>query len=195
MNFSTNHTLLRVNINGIVNNKLKKWYCDNIDGDVVNTIISFNGKIDGLVNDYLSDVVIVADIENGCVRFNGDFEQVEGLNDDLILKNNNLTIAVNSAKFQSFTIDSGNVEMNFLDNEESVPVINGKATSDAYGLYEPIKFKLDDMIQVTKDKIGGMAKSVFSFRIFNLNVDNKKVDLAKFSFGDRQSGCLWCKSW
>ena len=44
MNFNTNHTLLRVNISkftakdlcayvpdGIVNNRFKKWYCDNID--------------------------------------------------------------------------------------------------------------------------------------------------------------------
>ncbi|MDR2548452.1 MAG: DUF3971 domain-containing protein, partial [Rickettsiales bacterium] len=194
MNFSTNHTLLRVNISklaakdlctyvpdGIVNNRFKKWYCDNIDGDIVNTIISFNGKINSLVNDDLSDVVIVADIENGSVRFDEDFEQVKELNGDLTLKNNNLTIAVNSAKFQNFTIDGGSVEMNFLDKEDSVLVINGKATSDAYGLYEPIKFKLDDMIQVTRDKIGGIAKSVFSFRIFNLNVDDKKVDfLANF---------------
>jgi hypothetical protein len=194
MNFSTNHTLLRVNISkfaakdlctyipdGIVNNEFKKWYCDNIDGDIVNTVISFNGKINSLVNDGLSDVVIVADIENGSVRFDEDFEQVKGLNGDLILKNNNLTIAVNSAEFQNFTIDGGSVEMNFLDKENSVLVINGKATSDAYGLYEPIKFKLDDMIQVTRDKIGGIAKSVFSFRIFNLNVDDKKVDfLANF---------------
>ncbi|MGL9762272.1 MAG: YhdP family protein [Wolbachia sp.] len=194
MNFSTNHTLLRVNISkfaakdlcsyvpdGIVNNRFKKWYCDNIDGDIVNTIISFNGKINSLVNDDLSDVVIVADIENGSVRFDEDFEQVKELNGDLTLKNNNLTIAVNSAKFQNFTIDGGSIEMNFLDKEESVLVINGKATSDAYGLYEPIKFKLDDMIQVTRDKIGGIAKSVFSFRIFNLNVDDKKVDfLANF---------------
>ncbi|MCA4775230.1 AsmA-like C-terminal domain-containing protein [Wolbachia endosymbiont of Mansonella ozzardi] len=194
MNFSTNRTLLRVNINkfaakdlctyvpdGIVNNEFKKWYCDNIDGDIVNTIISFNGKINSLANDDLSDVVIVADIENGSVRFDEDFEQVKELNGDLILKNNSLTIAVNSAKFQNFTVDSGSVEMNFLDREESVLVINGKATSDAYGLYEPIKFKLDDMIQVTRDKIGGTAKSVFSFRIFNLNVDNRKVDfLANF---------------
>jgi|GEM_PF-4257298 len=194
MNFSTNHTLLRVNISkfaakdlctyvpdGIVNNRFKKWYCDNIDGDIVNTIISFNGKINSLVNDDLSDVVIVADIENGSVRFDEDFEQVKELNGDLTLKNNNLTIAVNSAKFQNFTIDGGSIEMNFLDKEESVLVINGKATSDAYGLYEPIKFKLDDMIQVTRDKIDGIAKSVFSFRIFNLNVDDKKVDfLANF---------------
>ncbi|MDG7052660.1 MAG: DUF3971 domain-containing protein [Wolbachia endosymbiont of Alcedoecus sp.] len=194
MNFSTNHTLLRVNISkfaakdlctyvpdSIVNNRFKKWYCDNIDGDIVNTIISFNGKINSLVNDDLSDVVIAADIENGSVRFDEDFEQVKELNGDLILKNNNLTIAVNSAKFQNFTIDGGSIEMNFLDKEESVLVINGKATSDAYVLYEPIKFKLDDMIQVTRDKIGGIAKSVFSFRIFNLNVDDKKVDfLANF---------------
>ncbi|MDR0288756.1 MAG: DUF3971 domain-containing protein [Rickettsiales bacterium] len=194
MNFSTNHTLLRVNISkfaakdlctyvpdGIVNNRFKKWYCDNIDGDIVNTIISFNGKINSLVNDDLSDVVIVADIENGSIRFDEDFEQVKELNGDLTLKNNNLTIAVNSAKFQNFTIDGGSIEMNFLDKEESVLVINGKATSDAYGLYEPIKFKLDDMIQVTRDKIDGIAKSVFSFRIFNLNVDDKKVDfLANF---------------
>ncbi|MGL9688573.1 MAG: YhdP family protein [Wolbachia sp.] len=194
MNFSTNHTLLRVNISkfaaknlctyvpdGIVNNRFKKWYCDNIDGDIVNTIISFNGKINSLVNDDLSDVVIVADIENGSVRFDEDFEQVKELNGDLTLKNNNLTIAVNSAKFQNFTIDGGSIEMNFHDKEESVLVINGKATSDAYGLYEPIKFKLDDMIQVTRNKIGGIAKSVFSFHIFNLNVDDKKVDfLANF---------------
>ncbi|MGL9718188.1 MAG: YhdP family protein [Wolbachia sp.] len=194
MNFSTNHTLLRINISkfaakdlctyvpdSIVNNRFKKWYCDNIDGDIINTIISFNGKINSLVNDDLSDVVIAADIENGSVRFDEDFEQVKGLNGDLILKNNNLTIAVNSAKFQNFTIDGGSIEMNSLDKEESVLVINGKATSDAYGLYEPIKFKLDDMIQVTRDKIGGIAKSVFSFRIFNLNVDDKKVDfLANF---------------
>ncbi len=194
MNFSTNHALFRVNISrlvakdlctyvpdGIVNNRFKKWYCDNIDGDIVNTIISFNGKINSLVNDDLSDVVIVADIENGSVRFDEDFEQVRELNGDLILKNNNLTIAVNSAKFQNFTIDGGSVEMNFLDKEESVLVINGKATSDAYGLYEPIRFKLDNMIKVTRDKVDGIAKSVFNFRIFNLNSSDKKVDfLAKF---------------
>ncbi|MGL9732972.1 MAG: YhdP family protein [Wolbachia sp.] len=194
INISTKHTMLRVNISkfaakdlciyvpdGTMNNRFKKWYCDNIDGDIVNTIIVFNGKINSLVNNDLSDVVIVANIENGSVRFDEDFEQVKELNGDLTLKNNNLTIAVNSAKFQNFTIDCVSIEMNFFDKEEFVLVINGKATSDAYGLYEPIKYRLNDIIKITRDKIGGIAKSIFSFRIFNLNVDDKKVDfLANF---------------
>lgn len=191
MNFNTNHTLLRVNISkfaakdlctympdGIVNNEFRQWYCDNIDGDIVNTIISFNGKINNLVNDDLSDIVIVADIENGSVKFDEDFERIEELNGELTLKNNNLKIIVNSAKFQNFTIDSGEIEMNSLNKEDSVLTINGQAISNAYGLYEPIKFKLDDMIKVTRDKIGGMAKSVFNFCIFNLNADDKKVDFS-----------------
>ncbi|NSM56724.1 DUF3971 domain-containing protein [Wolbachia endosymbiont of Atemnus politus] len=194
INFNTNNALLRVNISklaakdlctyvpdGIVNNEFKKWYCNNVDGNIVNTIISFSGKISSLVNDDLSDIVIVADIENGSVKFDEDFEQVRELSGDLVLKNNNLKITVNSAKFQNFTIDDGYIEMNSLDKENSVLNINGQAVSDAYGLYEPIKFKLDDIIKVTRDKIGGTAKSVFSFRIFNLNADDKKTDFsAKF---------------
>ncbi|WP_395462836.1 AsmA-like C-terminal domain-containing protein [Wolbachia endosymbiont of Cantharis cryptica] len=191
MNFSTNHALLRVNISkfaakdlctyvpdGIVNNKFKNWYCDNIDGDVLNTIVSFNGKINNLVGNDLSDIVVVADIENGSVKFDEDFEQVRELNGDLVLKNNNLKITVNSAKFQNFTIDGGDIEMNSLDKEDSVLTIKGQAVSDAYGLYEPIRFKLDDVMKVEKDKLSGMAESVFSFRIFNLNADEKKVDFS-----------------
>ncbi|MGL9718235.1 MAG: YhdP family protein [Wolbachia sp.] len=194
MNFSTDNALLRVNVskfaakdlctyvpNDIVKNEFRKWYCDNIDGDIVNTIVSFNGKINSLINDDLSDIAIVADIENGSVKFDEDFEQVKEFNGDLTLKNNNLKITVNSAKFQSFTIDGGYIEMNSLDREDSVLNINGQAVSDAYGLYEPIKFKLDDIIKVTRDKVGGIAKSVFSFRIFNLNADGKETDfLANF---------------
>ncbi|MCA7010713.1 YhdP family protein [Wolbachia endosymbiont of Tribolium confusum] len=191
MNFSTNHTLLRVNISkfaakdlctyvpgGIVNNRFKKWYCDNIDGDIVNTIISFNGKINNLVDNDFSGIVIAADIENSSVKFDKDFEQVRELNGNLILKNNNLTITVNSAKFQNFTIDSGGIEMNSLSREDSVLTINGQAVSDAYGLYEPIKFKLDDVVKFERDKVGGIANSIFNFRIFNLNGDSKKVDFS-----------------
>ncbi|WP_353287729.1 AsmA-like C-terminal domain-containing protein [Wolbachia endosymbiont (group B) of Gerris lacustris] len=191
MNFSTSHALLRINISkfaakdlctyvpdGVVNSKFKSWYCDNINGDILNTIVSFNGKINNLVNDDLSDIVIVADIENGSVKFDEDFEQVKELKGDLIIKNNNLKIIVNSAKFQNFTIDGGEIEMQSLNKEDSVLIINGRAVSDAYGLYEPIKFKLDDMIKITRDSMGGIAKSVFSFRIFNLNADDKKVDFS-----------------
>lgn len=194
MNFGTNHALLRVNISklvakdlctyvpdGLVNNEFRKWYCNNIDGNIINTIISFNGKIDSLINDDLSGIVIVADIENGSVQFDEDFERVENLNGELTLKDNNLKIIVNSAKFQNFNIDGGEIEMQSLNKEDSVLTINGQAVSDAYGLYEPIKFKLDDMMKITRDSIGGIAKSVFSFHIFNLNADDKKVDfLAKF---------------
>lgn len=97
MNFSTSHALLRINISkfaakdlctyvpdGVVNSKFKSWYCDNINGDVLNTIVSFNGKINNLVDDDLSDIVIVADIENGSVKFDEDFEQVKELKGDLI---------------------------------------------------------------------------------------------------------------
>ncbi len=155
MNFGTNHALLRVNISklvaknlctyvpdGLVNNEFRKWYCNNIDGNIINTIISFNGKIDSLINDDLSGIVIVADIENGSVKFDEDFERVEKLNGELTLKDNNLKIIVNSAKFQNFTIDSSDIEMNSLNKEDSVLTINGQAVSDAYGLYEPIRFKL-----------------------------------------------------
>ncbi|WP_264718821.1 DUF3971 domain-containing protein [Wolbachia endosymbiont (group A) of Lasioglossum morio] len=188
MNFSTSHALLRINISkfaakdlctyvpdGVVNNKFKSWYCDNIDGDVLNTIVSFNGK---LVDGDLSDIVIVADIENGSVKFDEDFEQVKELKGDLIIKNNDLEITVNSAKFQNFTINGGDIEMKSLDKENSVLTINGQAVSDAYGLYEPIKFKLDDVVKVERDKVSGMAESVFNFRIFNLNADDKKVDFS-----------------
>jgi hypothetical protein len=191
MNFSTSHALLRINISkfaakdlctyvpdGVVNNKFKSWYCDNIDGDVLNTIVSFNGKINNLVDDDLSDIVIVADIENGSVKFNEDFEQVKELKGDLIIKNNNLKITVNSAKFQNFTINGGDIEMKSLNKENSVLTINGQAVSDAYGLYEPIRFKLDDVVKVERDKVSGMAKSIFNFRIFNLNADDKKVDFS-----------------
>ncbi|MFP3031432.1 MAG: DUF3971 domain-containing protein, partial [Wolbachia sp.] len=115
MNFGTSHALLRINISkfaakdlctyipdSVVNSKFKSWYCDNIDGDVLNTIVSFNGKINNLVDDDLSDIVIVADIENGSVKFDEDFEQVKELKGDLIIKNNDLEITVNSAKFQNF---------------------------------------------------------------------------------------------
>ncbi|WP_341815095.1 AsmA-like C-terminal domain-containing protein [Wolbachia endosymbiont (group A) of Chalcis sispes] len=188
MNFSTSHALLRINISkfaakdlctyvpdGVVNNKFKSWYCDNIDGDVLNTIVSFNGK---LVDGDLSDIVIVADIENGSVKFDEDFEQVKELKGDLIIKNNDLEITVNSAKFQNFTINGGDIEMKSLDKENSVLTINGQAVSDAYGLYEPIKFKPDDVVKVERDKVSGMAESVFNFRIFNLNADDKKVDFS-----------------
>ncbi|WP_353283968.1 AsmA-like C-terminal domain-containing protein [Wolbachia endosymbiont (group A) of Lypha dubia] len=188
MNFGTSHALLRINISkfaakdlctyipdSVVNSKFKSWYCDNIDGDVLNTIISFNGK---LVDGDLSDIVIVADIENGSVKFDEDFEQVKELKGDLIIKNNDLKITVNSAKFQSFTINGGDIEMKSLNKENSVLTINGQAVSDAYGLYEPIRFKLDDVVKVERDKVSGMAKSVFSFRIFNLNADDKKVDFS-----------------
>ncbi|WP_264706132.1 DUF3971 domain-containing protein [Wolbachia endosymbiont (group A) of Ancistrocerus nigricornis] len=191
MNFSTSHALLRINISkfaakdlctyvpdGVVNNKFKSWYCDNIDGDVLNTIVSFNGKINNLVDDDLSDIVIVADIENGSVKFDEDFEQVKELKGDLIIKNNNLKITVNSAKFQNFTINGGDIEMKSLNKENSVLTINGQAVSDAYGLYEPIRFKLDDVVKVERDKVSGMAKSIFNFRIFNLNADDKKVDFS-----------------
>ncbi|APR97737.1 YhdP family protein [Wolbachia endosymbiont of Folsomia candida] len=191
MNFNTNHALMRVNISkiaakdlcvyvpgGVVNDEFKSWYCDNIDGNILNTIISFNGKINNLIDDDLSDVIIVADIENGSVKFDEDFEQVKELNGELILKNNNLKIAVNSAKFQNFTINNSDIEMNSLNKENSVLTINGKAVSDAYALYEPIKFKLDDVITTERDKVSGMAKSVFNFRIFNLNADDKKVDFS-----------------
>ncbi|VDO67050.1 unnamed protein product [Onchocerca flexuosa] len=61
--------------------------------------------------------------------------------------------------------------MDSLSKEDSVLVINGKAVNDAYGLHEPVKFKLDDIIKVTKNKIDRTAKSVF-----NLNADDKKAD-------------------
>ncbi|EEH12250.1 YhdP family protein, partial [Wolbachia endosymbiont of Muscidifurax uniraptor] len=191
MNFSTSHALLRINISkfaakdlctyipdSVVNSKFKSWYCDNIEGDVLNTIVSFNGKINNLVDDDLSDIVIVADIENGSVKFDEDFEQVKELKGDLIIKNNDLEITVNSAKFQNFTVNGGDIEMKSLNKEDSVLTINGKAVSDAYGLYEPIRFKLDDVVKVERDKVSGMAKSVFNFRIFNLNTDDKKVDFS-----------------
>ncbi|WP_265035486.1 MULTISPECIES: DUF3971 domain-containing protein [unclassified Wolbachia] len=191
MNFSTSHALLRINISkfaakdlctyvpdSVVNSKFKSWYCDNIDGDVLNTIVSFNGKIKNLVDDDLSDIVVVADIENGSVKFDEDFEQARELNGDLTFKNNNLKITANSAKFQNFTINGGDIEMKSLNKENSVLTINGQAVSDAYGLYEPIKFKLDDVVKVERDKVSGMAKSVFNFRIFNLNADDKKVDFS-----------------
>lgn len=191
MNFGTNHTLLRVNISklvakdlctyvpdGLVNNEFRKWYCNNIDGNIINTIISFNGKIDSLINADLSGIVIVADIENGSVQFDEDFERVENLNGELTLKDNNLKIIVNRAKFQNFTINSGHIEMNYLNKEDSVLTINGQAVSDAYGLYEPIKFKLDDVVKFERDKVGGIANSIFNFRIFNLNGDSKKVDFS-----------------
>ncbi|WP_265024638.1 DUF3971 domain-containing protein [Wolbachia endosymbiont (group A) of Eupithecia tripunctaria] len=188
MNFGTSHALLRINISkfaakdlctyipdSVVNSKFKSWYCNNIDGDVLNTIVSFNGK---LVDDDLSDIVIVADIENGSIKFDEDFEQVKELKGDLIIKNNDLEITVNSAKFQNFTVNGGDIEMKSLNKEDSVLTINGKAVSDAYGLYEPIRFKLDDVVKVERDKVSGMAKSVFNFRIFNLNADDKKVDFS-----------------
>ncbi|WP_425383549.1 AsmA-like C-terminal domain-containing protein [Wolbachia endosymbiont (group A) of Melieria omissa] len=191
MNFGTSHALLRINISkfaakdlctyipdSVVNSKFKSWYCDNIDGDILNTIVSFNGKINNLVDDDLSDIVIVADIENGSVKFDEDFEQVKELKGDLIIKNNDLEITVNSAKFQNFTVNGGDIEMKSLNKEDSVLTINGKAVSDAYGLYEPIRFKLDDVVKVERDKVSGMAKSVFNFRIFNLNADDKKVDFS-----------------
>lgn len=191
MNFGTNHALLRVNISklvakdlctyvpdGLVNNEFRKWYCNNIDGYIINTIISFNGKIDSLINDDLSGIVIVADIENGSIQFNEDFERVENLNGQLTLKDNNFKIIVNRAKFQNFTINSGHIEMNSLNKEDSVLTINGQAVSDAYGLYEPIKFKLDDVVKFERDKVGGIANSIFNFRIFNLNGDSKKVDFS-----------------
>ncbi|WP_265021725.1 DUF3971 domain-containing protein [Wolbachia endosymbiont (group A) of Icerya purchasi] len=191
MNFSTSDALLRINISkfaakdlctyvpdSVVNSKFKSWYCDNIDGNVLNTIVSFNGKIKNLFNDDLSDIVVVDDIENGSVKFDEDFEQVKELKGDLIIKNNDLKITVNSAKFQNFTINGGDIEMKSLDKENSVLTINGQAVSDAYGLYEPIRFKLDDVVKVGRDKVSGMAKSVFNFRIFNLNVDDKKVDFS-----------------
>jgi len=191
MNFSTSHALLRINISkfaakdlctyvpdGIVNSKFRSWYCDNIDGDVLNTIVSFNGKINNLVDDDLSDIVIAADVENGSIKFDEDFEQVKELKGDLIIKNNDLEITVNSAKFQNFTINGGDIEMKSLNKENSVLTINGQAVSDAYGLYEPIRFKLDDVVKVERDKVSGMAKSVFNFRIFNLNADDKKVDFS-----------------
>ncbi|WP_088414117.1 YhdP family protein [Wolbachia endosymbiont of Wuchereria bancrofti] len=194
MNFSSNHALFRVNISkfaakdlctyvpdDIMNNEFKSWYCDNVDGNILNVIVSFNGKINNLINNGLSDVIVVADIENGSVKFDEDFEQVRELSGDLVLKNDSLKITVNSAKFQNFTINGGNIEMNSLDREDSVLTINGQAVSDAYGLYEPIKFKLDDVIKVEKNKIGGAAKSVFSFRVFNINADDKEVNFsAKF---------------
>jgi hypothetical protein len=68
--------------------------------------------------------------------------------------------------------------MKSLNKENSVLTINGQAVSDAYGLYEPIRFKLDDVVKVERDKVSGMAKSVFNFRIFNLNADDKKVDFS-----------------
>ncbi|QKX01706.1 hypothetical protein GOY13_02020 [Wolbachia endosymbiont of Cruorifilaria tuberocauda] len=196
INFNTNNALLMVNISrlttrdlctyvpdGIVNNKFKKWYCNHIGGDIVNIITNFNGKINSLINNNdLSDIMIVADIENGSIKFDENSKQVKELNGNLTLKNNDLKITVNSAKFQNFIINAGQIEMNSLNKEDSVLIINGQAVSDVYGLYEHIKFKLDDIIQVTSDKINGRAESVFSLRIFNLNSGNKKADfLASFN--------------
>ncbi|WP_168464718.1 YhdP family protein [Wolbachia endosymbiont of Ctenocephalides felis wCfeT] len=191
MNFDIKHALFRVNISrlaakdlcvyvpdGVLNKKFQDWYCENIDGNIVNTILSFNGKIKDLFDDDLSDVVIVADIENGSVKFDEDFEQVRELNGDLIIKNNNLKINVNNAKFQNFTINGGDIEMNSLDKDDSVLTINGQAVSDAYGLYEPVRFKLDDAIPVTRDDMSGTANSVFGFRILNINADDKEVDFS-----------------
>ncbi|QKX02281.1 YhdP family protein [Wolbachia endosymbiont of Dirofilaria (Dirofilaria) immitis] len=194
INLSTNNALLRANIgrlaardlctyvpDSVVNSKFKKWYCRNINGNIINTVISFNGKINNLINNNLSNVAVIADIENGSVKFDENSEQVKELNGYLTLRNNNLKITINSAKFQNFTIDSGYIEMNSFNEEDSVLVINGQAVSDAYGLYEPIKFKLDDIIKITRDKIDGKAKSIFNFRVFNLNTDNKKANfLANF---------------
>ena len=195
INFNTNHSLLRMNISKFeakdlctyvpddaVNAEFKKWYCDNIAGDIVNTVLSFNGKTNNLTNGNLSNVVVVSEIENGSVKFDDDFEPVQELNGNLILKNNNLKITVNSGKFQNFTIENGNIEMNSIDKDDSVLTIRGQAVSDAYGLYKPVKFKLDDILNVTENDINGTAKSVFNFKIFNLNADDdKEVDfLADF---------------
>ncbi|QKX02958.1 hypothetical protein GOY07_01925 [Wolbachia endosymbiont of Litomosoides sigmodontis] len=194
MNFNTNHALFRVDISkfaakdlctyvpdDIINNEFKRWYCHNIDGDILNAVVSFNGKVNDLIDNGLSDIVVVADIENGSVKFDEDFEQVRELSGNLILKSNNLKVNVNSAKFQNFTINGGDIEMDSLDKKDSVLTINGQAVSDAYGLYEPIKFKLNDVIKVEESKIGGAARSVFSFRVFNINTGGKKVNFsAKF---------------
>ncbi|WCR53649.1 MAG: hypothetical protein PG981_000671 [Wolbachia endosymbiont of Ctenocephalides orientis wCori] len=195
MNLNTSHALLRMNISkfeakdlctyvpdGVVNDNLKKWYCENIAGDIVNTVLSFNGKVNDLINDDLSNIIVVSDIENGSVKFDDDFERVQELSGKLILKSNNLKITLNSGRFQNFTIENGNIEMNSVDKDDSVLTIHGQAVSDAYGLYEPVKFKLDDILGVTEDDINGTAKSVFKFKIFNLNADDdKEVDfLAEF---------------
>lgn len=186
IHFNTNYALLRANISkfaakdlctyvpdNIVNDEFKNWYCNNTDGDILNTIIDFSGKIN---SGNLSDITVIADIENGSAKFDDDFAPVEKLNGSLKLKNNNLKITVNNAKFQSFAVNSGDIEMNSIDKENSVFTIRGQAISDAYALYEPIKFKLDKIVAIEKDKVSGTAKSEFSFQVFNLNADNKKVD-------------------
>lgn len=186
MNLNTNHALFRVNISkfttkdlctympdNMVNNKLREWCCNNINGDILNTIIDFSGKIN---RDSLPGITVIADMENGSVKFDDDFAPVEELNGSLKLKNNNLKITVNDAKFQSFTINKGDIEMNSLDKKNSVLTIRGQATSGAYALYEAIKFKLNEIIAVKKEKVSGDAHSKFSFQVFNLNIDDKKVD-------------------
>jgi len=186
IHFNTNYASLRANISkfaakdlctyvpdNIVNDKFKDWYCNNTDGDILNTIIDFSGKIN---SGNLSDITVIADIENGSAKFDDDFAPVEKLNGSLKLKNNNLKITVNNAKFQSFAVNSGDIEMNSIDKENSVFTIRGQAISDAYALYEPIKFKLDKIVAIEKDKVNGTAKSEFSFQVFNLNADNKAVN-------------------
>ncbi|MBD0391589.1 AsmA-like C-terminal domain-containing protein [Wolbachia endosymbiont of Pentalonia nigronervosa] len=183
---SKNHASLRANISkfatqdlctyvpdGMVNDEFKNWYCSNIAGDILNTIIDFSGKIN---SGNLSDITVIADIENGSVKFDDDFAPVEKLNGSLKLKSNNLKITINDAKFQGFAVNSGDIEMNSIDKEDSVFTIHGQAVSDAYALYEPIKSKLDKIVAIERDKVSGAAKSEFSFQVFNLNADNKAVD-------------------
>ncbi|MDN5247637.1 MAG: AsmA-like C-terminal domain-containing protein [Wolbachia endosymbiont of Tyrophagus putrescentiae] len=189
MNFGTNHALLRVNISKFSAKdvcaympdsaaKFKDWYCSNIDGDIVNTVIDFSGKVN---ESNLSNVKITADIENGSVKFDDDFVPVEKLNGNLKLKNGNLEITVDNAKFQNFAINGGNININSLEREDAVLVIHGQATSNAYGLYEPVKFKLDKVLTIEKDKINGTAESKFSFQVFNLTNDKKADFLADFN--------------
>ncbi|OEY86529.1 hypothetical protein BIY23_03660 [Wolbachia pipientis] len=180
MNINTDQGLLRVNIskfsvqdlcvyipNNIINDELRAWYCNNVSGDILNMVINFDGNVRNH-----NSFTTVADIEDACIKFDADFEQVKNLNGALEFKNNNLKIIVNSAEFQDFTID-GEVKMDSLNKENAVLNIHGQAVSDAYALYAT---KLNKIIKVEKDKISGAAKSQFDFQILNLNVHGKKVD-------------------
>ncbi|MBV0899699.1 MAG: DUF3971 domain-containing protein [Wolbachia endosymbiont of Fragariocoptes setiger] len=191
VNIHTNHALLRMNIsktsahnlcvytpNGMINDKFRSWYCDNIDGNISNGIIEFRGKINNI---QLSNIHFIADIEDGSVNFDDDFARVEKLVGNLELKNSNFKVIVDKAQFQEFTIDGGEIVINSISKKDAVLTINGHATSKTHALYEAVKFNGIDILQ--KDTMNGTADYKFNFQVFNLNIDNEKqVDfLANFN--------------
>ncbi len=184
VNLGTENALLRVNINKftikdlcsyvpdeLLSNEFKNWLCYNVDGDILNTIIAFSGKVN---SGSLSDAQVTADVENGSIKFDDDFALIEKLNGSLKIKNNNLDITFDHAQFQGFNVIEGEVQMNSFNKNDALLIVRGQALGSAYSLYEPIKFKLDKVVEIKETNLSGNVNSKFNIQVLTYTLTIKK---------------------